>query len=88
MIPPNQGSSLFQDSSLNRKPSENFYILGYQSPTEIYQYVTKREHTVHSVLEYLDPEDETMTNGSPYNFSMLNSPETDHIGKKIISTNW
>ena len=36
----------------------------------------------------LDSEDEPMTHGSPYNFAMLNSSETSHIGKTLISPNW
>ena len=35
MIPPSQGSSLFKNSSLNRKPRENCYILGYRGPNGI-----------------------------------------------------
>ena len=35
MIPPIQGSSLSQDSSLNRTPRENCYISGYEGPNEI-----------------------------------------------------
>ena len=40
MIPPNQGSSLFQDSSINLTPGENCYISGYKGPNEIYEDVT------------------------------------------------
>ena len=36
MIPPSQGSSLSQDSALNKWPRENFYISGYEGPNEIY----------------------------------------------------
>ena len=35
-----------------------------------------------------DQEDEIVTRVSPYNFAMLNSTETSHLGKTIISTNW
>ena len=34
MIPPNQGSNLSQDSSLNKTPRENCYILGYKGSNE------------------------------------------------------
>ena len=88
MIPPIQGSSLFQDSSLNRTPGENCYISGYRGPNEIYQDVIEREWTLLSVIEFSDPEDETVTRDSSYNFAVLNSPETGHLGKTIISPNW
>ena len=71
MIPPNQGSNLFQESSLNRKPRENCYISGYEGPNAIYQDVPDRAQTVLSVVKVLDPKDETVTHGSPYKFAML-----------------
>ena len=46
MIPPNQGSSLSHDSSLNRTPAKNWYISGYEGPNEISQDVLDREQTV------------------------------------------
>ena len=85
MIPPNHGSILFQDSSLNRTPRENFYILGYKGPNEIAQDVSDRERTVLSVVSILDPEGETVTRGSLYKFAMLNSPQNSHLGKLSIS---
>ena len=88
MIPPNQGSNLFQDSSLNRTPGENCYISGYQGPNEISQDVPKMARNVIFGVEVSDPEDETVTHGSPYNFAMLNSPEICHLGKTCISSNW
>ena len=36
-----------------------------------------------SELEY-----ETVTRGRLYNFAVLNSPVTGHLGKRIINTNW
>ena len=78
MILPNQGSSLFQDSSLNRTPKENCYISGYKGPNKICKDVPEREQTLILVVLVLDPEDETVTRGSPYNFAMLNRPETSH----------
>ena len=88
MIPPNQGSCLFQDSSLNRTPRENFYISGYEGPNEILQYFPDRGWTAISVVNFLDPDDETGTRGSPYKFSILNSPEKCHLRKNLISTKW
>ena len=88
MITPSQGSSLFQDSSLNMTPGENCYISGYKGPNEISEDVTEMEHSLIFVVEFLDPEDETVTCGSPYNFAILNSPETGHLGKTLISPNW
>ena len=40
------------------------------------------------MVKVVDPEDETVTRGIPYNFAFLNSPVTDHLGKMIISPNW
>ena len=88
MIPPNQGSSLSQDSSLNMTPGENCYISGYRGPNVIYQYVIERAQTLRSVVEFLDAKDETMTCVNPYNLPMLNNPETGYLGKMIISPNW
>ena len=88
MIPPNQGSILFHDSSLNRTPRDNLYILGCKGPNEILQYVLDRAWTVLSVVKFSYPEDETVTRGSPYNFAMLKIPVTGHLDKMIISPNW
>ena len=88
MIPPNQGSSLSLDSSLNRTPRENCYISGYKSPNEISQDVAGRAHTIVSVVRFLDPECEIVTRGSLYKFALLNNPEIPHLGKTLISPNW
>ena len=40
------------------------------------------------MVNVLDLEDETVTCGSLYNFAMLNSPETGHLGKTLISPHW
>ena len=88
MIPPNQGSNISQDSSLNRKHRENCYILGYEGANEILQDVLDRTQNLIYVVNISDPNDETMTLGSLYKFSMLNSPEISHIGKTLISPNW
>ena len=87
MISPNQGSSPFQDSSLNRTPRENCNISGYKDPNEILQDVPDRARNVLSVVKVSDPEGETVTRGSLYKFSMLNSPKISHLGKTLISPN-
>ena len=74
MIPPNQGSSLFQDYSSNMIPKDNCYISGYKGPNEIYQEFIERKQNVIYVVKVLDPEYKIVTRGSPYNFAMLNSP--------------
>ena len=88
MIPPNQGSRLSQDSSLNKTPWENCYISGYEGPNENLQDVPNRERTFISLENFLDLDDETGIHGSPYKFAMLNNPEISHLGKNIISPNW
>ena len=88
MIPPNHGSSLFQDSSLNRTPRDNYNISGYKDPNEISQDVIDRAWTLISVVKFLDPDDVTGTRVSLYKFAMLNCPERSHIGKTFVSPNW
>ena len=88
MIPPNHVSNLSQDSSLNRTPKENRYISGYEGPNEISQDFLDREWILISLVNVSDPEDETVTRGSLYTFSMMNSPEIHHLGKIHISPNW
>ena len=88
MIPPNQGSILFHDSSLNRTPRENCYISGCEGPNEIYQDILDRVWILIYVVKVFEPEDEIVTRGSLYMFSMLNSPEIGNLGKTIISPNW
>ena len=65
MIPPNQGSSLFQDSSLNRTPGANCYILGYKGPNEISKDILEMEQTIISLVQVSELEDEIVTPGSP-----------------------
>ena len=45
------------------------------------------EQNLISMVEFSDPENETATHVIPYNFAMLNSHETGHLGKMIISVN-
>ena len=40
------------------------------------------------MVQISEPEDEPVTRGMPYNFIVLNSPVTGHLGKMIISPNW
>ena len=88
MIPPIQGSNLFQDSSLNMTPRENCNILGCKYPNEILEYFLDRAWNSIYAVNVLDPEGETVTRGSPYNFAMLNNLETSHLGNMLISNNW
>ena len=88
MIPTNQGSILFHGSSLNRTPRENFYISSYEGPNGISSDVPYREHNVFSMVKVSYMYDQTVTRGSPYNFTILNSPITGHRGKRIINPNW
>ena len=62
--------------------------MGYKGPNEILEDFTERARTVLSVVRVSDSEDETMTREIPYNFAVLNSPVTSHLGKMIISPNW
>ena len=87
MIPPSYGSSLFQNSSLDRKPRENRYSLGYLCPNGIPEDVLEKARTILSVVRISDSEDEPVTCGMPYNFVILNSPVTGHLGKRIINPN-
>ena len=88
MIPPNQGSNLFQDSSPNKTPRENCYISGYECPNEISKDVPDSEKTLIFLVKVSNPEGEIVTCGSLYKFTMLNSPEISHLGKTLISPNW
>ena len=88
MIPPNKGSSLFRDSSLNMTPRDNLYISGYESPNEILQDVLERAQTLIFVVKISDLKGETVSHGIPCKFAMLNSIEIRHPEKTIISLNW
>ena len=88
MIPPNQGSNLSQDSSLNKTHRENCYISNYEIPNENLQDFPDREQTLLYVVKVSELEGQTVTHGSLYKFVMLNSPEISHLGKTLISHNW
>ena len=88
MIPPNQVSNLFQDSSLNMTPMENFYIYGYKGEHEFLQDVPNRAWNLLSMVKFLDPDDETVRCEILYKFTMLNILESSHLGKTLICPNW
>ena len=50
--------------------------------------VIERERTLILVVRILDSEDEPVTRGTLYNFYVLNSPVTGHLGKRIINPKW
>ena len=62
--------------------------MGYKGPNEIPKDVPERERDLISMVHVLDSEDQPVTHGSPYNFTVLNSLVTGHLGKMIISRNW
>ena len=62
--------------------------MGYKGTNEIYEYVLEMTQTILLVVDVADPEDETVTCGSLYNFTMFNSLVTCHLGKMIIIPNW
>ena len=88
MIPPNQGPSLSQDSSLNRTPRENCYISRYKGPNQILQDVLDRAWNLISMVKISNPIDETVTHDSLYKYAMRNNFEKSHLGKILISPNW
>ena len=59
--------------------------MGYKGPNENYEDVTKMERTLILVVQISDLEDEPVICGIPYNFVVLNSPVTGHLGKRIIN---
>ena len=62
--------------------------MGYRGPNEIHEDVPERARHVISLVQISEPEYEPATRGMPYNFIILNSPVTGHLGKMIISPNW
>ena len=86
--PSKLGFHPLEDSSLNRTHAENCYILGYKGPNEILEDVPIRGWNLISVFLVLESEYEIVTCGILYNFDVLNSLVTGHIGKMIISPNW
>ena len=62
--------------------------MGYRGPNGIPKDVIEMEQTAISVVRISDSKDEPMTRGIPYNFAVLNSPVTGHLGKRIINEKW
>ena len=62
--------------------------MGYKGPNGIPKDFLEREQTIILVVQISDLEDEPVTRGIPYNFAVLNSPVTSHLGKRIINPNW
>ena len=69
-------------------PGENFYSIGYGGPNGILEAVLEREQNLIFVVRISEPEDEPMRCGIPYNFTIMNSLVTGHLGKMIINPNW
>ena len=62
--------------------------MGYRGPNGIPKDFLERERNLILVVQILDSEDEPVTRGMLYNFAILNSPVTGHLGKMIINPNW
>ena len=62
--------------------------MGYRGPNVILEDVPEIEQPIIYFIQILEPEDEPVTRGMLYNFSVLNSPVTGHLGKMIINTKW
>ena len=67
---------------------DNCCRVGYRGPNGIPKDVREKSQTVLSVVQILEPEDESVTRGMPYNFTVLNNLVTGHLGKMIINPNW
>ena len=55
--------------------------MGYRVPNGIREDVLEIARTILSVVQIFEPEDEPVTCGMPYNFTVLNSPLIGHLGK-------
>ena len=62
--------------------------MGYRSPNGILEDFIERAQTLILVVQISDLEDEPVTRGILYNFAVLNSPVTGHLGKMIINPKW
>ena len=62
--------------------------MGYIGPNGIPEDVPERAQNVILVVLISDLEDEPVTHGIPYNFAVLNSPVTGHLGKRLINPKW
>ena len=59
--------------------------MGVRCPNGIPEDVIEREHNLLSLFLISNSEDEPVTHGMSYNFVVLNSPVTGHLGKRIIN---
>ena len=59
-----------------------------RGPNGIPRDVLEISCTALSLVQISEPEDEPVTCGIPYNFTVLNSPVTGHLGKMAISLNY
>ena len=62
--------------------------MGYRGPNGIPEAIIESARTLISVFRRSDSEYEPVTRGMPYNFAVLNSPVTGHLGKRIINPKW
>ena len=62
--------------------------MGYRGPNGIPKDFIEMERNVLSVILISDSKDEPVTCGILYNFVVLNSPVTGHLGKTIINPKW
>ena len=62
--------------------------MGYKGPNGIPEDIPEIPQHLISFIQILEPGDELVTRGMPYNCTVLNSPVTGHLGKIIINSNW
>ena len=62
--------------------------MGYRGSNGIPEDVPEIARTVIYVVQISEPEDELVTRGMPYNFTVLNSAVTGHLVKRIINPKW
>ena len=62
--------------------------MGYIGPNGNLEDVLERAWNLILVVQISNSEDELVTCGMPYNFTILNSPITGHLGKRIINPKW
>ena len=58
--------------------------MGYRGPNGIIEDVPENKQNLILVVQIPNSEDEPVTSGIPYNFVVLNSPVTGHVGKPIL----
>ena len=60
----------------------------YRGPNGILEDVLERARSLLSLFQSSDSEDQPVTHGMLYNFDVLNSLVTGHLGKRIINPEW